>query len=133
MPNGRPFPTTLDPFQCNRYELAKFAREAHDLDVRYIGVCCGNSPAHTREVAEALGRRPEASRYSPVMSSTSLSAPIPPSTLRRLRLRRSCKDGNRWKSDGTTSQSATSYAVSVSGVSAMRGRASAPAVGAPMR
>ena len=68
VPNGRPFPTALDPFQCNRYEMAKFAREARDLDIRYIGICCGNSPAHTREVAEALGRHPEASRYSPDMS-----------------------------------------------------------------
>jgi betaine-homocysteine S-methyltransferase len=68
VPDGRPFPTALDPFQCNRYELAKFAREAHELGVRYIGICCGNEPAHTRALAEALGRRPEASRYSPDMS-----------------------------------------------------------------
>jgi betaine-homocysteine S-methyltransferase len=68
VPDGRPFPTALESFKCNRYELAKFAREAHELGIRYLGICCGNEPAHTRAMAEALGRRPEASRYSPDMS-----------------------------------------------------------------
>jgi len=27
-------------------------------------VCCGAAPIHIREVAEAMGRKPEASRYS---------------------------------------------------------------------
>jgi betaine-homocysteine S-methyltransferase len=67
-PGGRPFPTALDPFTCNRYELAAFARQAYDLGVRYLGVCCGAAPHHIRAVAEALGRSPEASRYSPDMS-----------------------------------------------------------------
>ena len=26
IPGGRPFPTALDPFTCNRYELGEFAR-----------------------------------------------------------------------------------------------------------
>jgi betaine-homocysteine S-methyltransferase len=64
----RPFPTALEPLSCNRYEIAEFARQAHDLGVRYLGVCCGNAPHHTRSMAEALGRRPPASRYSPDMS-----------------------------------------------------------------
>jgi betaine-homocysteine S-methyltransferase len=64
----RPFPTALDPFTCTRYELADFAREAHALGVRYLGVCCGAGPHHIRSVAEALGRKPAASRYSPDMS-----------------------------------------------------------------
>ena len=68
LPDGRPFPTALDPFTCNRYELADFARAAYDLGVRYLGVCCGAAPHPIRAVAEALGRRPEASRYSPDMS-----------------------------------------------------------------
>jgi betaine-homocysteine S-methyltransferase len=38
------------------------------MDVRYIGVCCGAGPHHIRAVAEALGRTPPASRYSPDMS-----------------------------------------------------------------
>jgi betaine-homocysteine S-methyltransferase len=68
VPNGRFFPTALDSFHCNRYEMARFAEEAKELDVRYVGICCGNTPAHTRALAEALGRHPEASRYSPDMS-----------------------------------------------------------------
>jgi betaine-homocysteine S-methyltransferase len=64
----RPFPTALDPFVCTRYELGDFARAARALGVRYLGVCCGAGPHHIRSVAEAVGRTPAASRYSPDMS-----------------------------------------------------------------
>jgi betaine-homocysteine S-methyltransferase len=66
--DGMPFPTALDPFQCNRYDIAEFAREADRLGVRYLGVCCGNAPHLIRSLAEALGRTSPASRYSPDMS-----------------------------------------------------------------
>ena len=65
---GRPFPTALDPFTCNRYEIADFARPRRRLGVRYFGVCCGAGPHHIRAIAEAFGRTPPASRYSPDMS-----------------------------------------------------------------
>lgn len=68
VPDGRPFPTALDPFTCNRYEMAAFARQAAELDIRYVGGCCGSGPHHIRAMAEALGRRPPASRYAPDMS-----------------------------------------------------------------
>jgi betaine-homocysteine S-methyltransferase len=68
IPGDRPFPTALDPFTCNRYELGEFARAAHELGVTYLGVCCGAAPHHIRGVAEALGRTPPASRYSADMS-----------------------------------------------------------------
>ncbi len=68
LPGGRPFPVALDPFTCNRYEMAAFARTAYDLGIRYIGICCGGAPHHVRAMAEALGRTPESSRYSPDMS-----------------------------------------------------------------
>ncbi|MEM7445957.1 MAG: homocysteine S-methyltransferase family protein [Pseudomonadota bacterium] len=68
IPDDRPFPVALDPFTCNRYELAEFARAAYAMGVNYLGVCCGAGPHHIRAVAEALGRCPEASRYSPDMS-----------------------------------------------------------------
>ncbi|MFQ5755695.1 MAG: homocysteine S-methyltransferase family protein [Acidiferrobacterales bacterium] len=68
IPENRPFPTALDPFTCNRYEMAEFAKQAYNMDVRYLGVCCGAGPHHIRSLAEALGRRPPASRYSPDMS-----------------------------------------------------------------
>src|SRR5881296_1554564 len=68
IPDGRPFPTALDPFLCSRYEIAEFGTEASALGARYLGVCCGAGPHHVRSLAEALGRRPAASRYSPDMS-----------------------------------------------------------------
>jgi betaine-homocysteine S-methyltransferase len=68
IPGDRPFPTALDPFTCNRYELGEFTRAAADLGVTYLGVCCGAAPHHIRSVAEALGRTPPASRYSADMS-----------------------------------------------------------------
>jgi betaine-homocysteine S-methyltransferase len=66
--DGRPFPVALDPFTCNRFEIAEFGREALALDIRYLGVCCGAGPHHIRALAEAAGKRPPASRYSPDMS-----------------------------------------------------------------
>ena len=68
IPGDMPFPFALEPFTCNRFEIALFAKEAYDLGVRYIGLCCGTMPHHIRAVAEALGRRPPASRYSADMS-----------------------------------------------------------------
>ena len=68
LPEERPFPTALDPFTCTRYEMAAFARQAADLDIRYVGGCCGSAPHHIRAMAEVLGRRPPASQYSPDMS-----------------------------------------------------------------
>jgi betaine-homocysteine S-methyltransferase len=68
IPENRPFPTALDPFVCNRYEIAEFGKEAFGLGVRYLGVCCGAGPHHIRSLAEALGRRPPASRYTADMS-----------------------------------------------------------------
>ncbi len=64
----RPFPVALDPFTCNRYEIAEFAKKALALGVRYQGVCCGAGPHHIRAMAEALGKNPPASRYTADMS-----------------------------------------------------------------
>ena len=64
----RAFPVALDPFTCTRYEVADFARDALALGVEYLGLCCGAAPHHIRAMAEAMGRRPPASRYSPDMS-----------------------------------------------------------------
>lgn len=67
LPENRTFPTALDPFLCNRYEMGAWARKAYDMNVRYLGICCGNSPVLTRAVAESIGRKPYASKYSPMM------------------------------------------------------------------
>jgi betaine-homocysteine S-methyltransferase len=68
IPDGRSFPVALDPFQVTRYEIAEFGREAAAANIRYLGVCCGAGPHHIRALAEALGRRPPASRFSADMS-----------------------------------------------------------------
>ncbi len=68
IPEERPFPTALDPFTCNRYEIAEFTKDARALGVNYLGVCCGAAPHHIRSMAEALGRQPPASKYSPDMT-----------------------------------------------------------------
>jgi betaine-homocysteine S-methyltransferase len=67
-PATRPFPVGLDPFTCTRDEIAAFGKQALAQDIRYLGVCCGAGPHHIRALAEAVGRRPEASRYSADMS-----------------------------------------------------------------
>ncbi|MEM7738263.1 MAG: homocysteine S-methyltransferase family protein [Deinococcota bacterium] len=68
LPTERTFPDALEGQQCNRYEIAEFTRNAWALGYRFVGVCCGGSVIHHRAVAEALGRSPQASRYSPDMS-----------------------------------------------------------------
>ncbi len=85
LPGGDPFPTALDSFACDRSEMGDFARHVYDIDVRYIGVCCGAGPHHIRAVAEAIGREPPASRYSPDMTkhATRGTDPIIPEAYRR--------------------------------------------------
>ena len=65
---SRPFPIALDPFTCNRFEIADFGRAALALGIRYLGVCCGAGPHHIRALAEAVGKQPLASRYTADMS-----------------------------------------------------------------
>jgi betaine-homocysteine S-methyltransferase len=67
-PGSRPFPIALDPLTCNRFEVAEFGKQALAMNIRYLGVCCGAGPHHIRAIAEAVGKRPPASRYSPDMS-----------------------------------------------------------------
>jgi len=61
----RGFPIALEPFMCDRFKMADFAKQALEIGVNYIGICCGGAPYHVRAMAEALGRTPPASRYSP--------------------------------------------------------------------
>jgi len=57
--------TDLDPHTCTRYDFGDFTTEANKLGIKYIGTCCGSGPHHVRAIAEALGRKPIASKYSP--------------------------------------------------------------------
>src|SRR5437588_8684511 len=61
------FPLLLEPFLCNRFEMAEFARKAQTIEVNYIGICCGGAPHYVRAMAEALGRTVRSSKYSPVL------------------------------------------------------------------
>jgi len=63
----RAFPIALEPFAHTRFEMAAFARQAADLGVGYVGICCGGAPHYVRAMAEALGRQTPASRYSPAL------------------------------------------------------------------
>ncbi|MGI9306476.1 MAG: homocysteine S-methyltransferase family protein [Gammaproteobacteria bacterium] len=68
-PEGmRAFPVAMESAACTRYEMAEFAAQCVEADIRMVGVCCGGGPHHIRSIAERLGRKPEASRYSPDMS-----------------------------------------------------------------
>ncbi len=62
----------LDRFLCTRHETAVFAKQANDLGINYIGLCCGAAPHHIRAVAEAFGRVTPASKYSPDLSQHAL-------------------------------------------------------------
>jgi betaine-homocysteine S-methyltransferase len=66
--NQRAFPVGLDPFVATRQEIFDFGQEAFALGIKYLGICCGAGPHHIRALAESLGRRPEASKYSADMS-----------------------------------------------------------------
>jgi betaine-homocysteine S-methyltransferase len=66
--DARAFPVGLDPFVCTRREIFDFGQEAYALGIHYLGVCCGAGPHHIRALAESLGRKPPASRYSVDMS-----------------------------------------------------------------
>jgi len=64
------FPFGLEPRICTRWDIHKYAREAYELGVRYIGGCCGFEPYHIRAIAEELsverGRLPAGSeKHSP--------------------------------------------------------------------
>ncbi|XP_076466604.1 betaine--homocysteine S-methyltransferase 1-like [Babylonia areolata] len=64
------YPLNLAPLQCTRKEIRAFAEEARQIGIRYIGLCCGNSSACLRELAEAYEKKPPSCKYAP---DTSLS------------------------------------------------------------
>jgi betaine-homocysteine S-methyltransferase len=68
-PHGRTFPTALDPLYVNRYEMRQFAEDALELGIKYLGICCGNSPTYLREVAMAAGKMPQAARFQENMAN----------------------------------------------------------------
>jgi len=63
----RAFPYNLDSFLCTLDDVEAFGKVCKELNIQYTGLCCGNSAKYTRTLAESLGRKPAASRYSPQM------------------------------------------------------------------
>lgn len=47
-------PFALEPRTLTRWDVHKYARQAYDMGVRYIGGCCGFEPYHIRAIAEEL-------------------------------------------------------------------------------
>ena len=48
------FPFALEGRLATRWDMHRYAREAFELGVRYIGGCCGFEPYHIRAIAEEL-------------------------------------------------------------------------------
>lgn len=44
----------LEPRILTRWDMHKYAREAYNAGIKYIGGCCGFEPYHIRAVAEEL-------------------------------------------------------------------------------
>jgi len=68
------FPFELDPLQHSRREMARWAQQAKDLGVDYIGSCCGSVAIHVREMARALGKLPQENRKWTVDYTKPMSA-----------------------------------------------------------
>jgi betaine-homocysteine S-methyltransferase len=56
------FPYGLDPLQLTRSEMGKYAVQAREIGINYIGSCCGSVAEHVREMARVLGKLPAESR-----------------------------------------------------------------------
>ncbi|MEQ2184401.1 hypothetical protein GOODEAATRI_007593 [Goodea atripinnis] len=48
------FLTALEPRILTRWDMQKYAREAYNAGIRFIGGCCGFEPYHIRALAEEL-------------------------------------------------------------------------------
>src|SRR5919109_394802 len=71
---GPAFPYGLTPTTLARGDLARFAEEARDGGVRYIGSCCGSVAEHVRAMAKVLGKLPEQERGWRSTSGKAMSA-----------------------------------------------------------
>lgn len=46
--------TALEPRILTRWDMQKYARDAYNAGIRYIGGCCGFEPYHIRALSEEL-------------------------------------------------------------------------------
>lgn len=56
------FPHALSAVTLPRGDLGRFAADARDAGIRYIGSCCGAVAEHVREMATVLGKLPTEER-----------------------------------------------------------------------
>jgi betaine-homocysteine S-methyltransferase len=68
LPTERTFPDALESQHANRYETGEFAVYAASLGAKVIGLCCGASVIHHRELSRRLGKEPYLAKYNPDMS-----------------------------------------------------------------
>jgi betaine-homocysteine S-methyltransferase len=68
------FPLGLDPLQLARAEMGRYASEARDLGINFIGSCCGSVACHVKAMAVALGKRPAEEREWRSQSGKAMSA-----------------------------------------------------------
>ena len=61
--NNPVYPHGLDAFQISTREVTAFTKRCMELGLKYLGLCCGNTGNYTRAMAEAMGRKPPASKY----------------------------------------------------------------------
>ena len=61
--NNPVYPRGMEPFCVSPVEIKEFTERCLDLGLKYLGICCGNSGELTRTMAEAMGRKPPASKY----------------------------------------------------------------------
>ncbi|XP_008323906.1 betaine--homocysteine S-methyltransferase 1-like [Cynoglossus semilaevis] len=50
------FPFCLEPRILTRWDMQKYARDAYNVGIRFIGGCCGFEPYHIRALAEELAK-----------------------------------------------------------------------------
>ena len=48
--------SALEARVVTRWDVHKYARQAYDMGVRFIGGCCGFEPYHIRAIAEVVGK-----------------------------------------------------------------------------
>jgi hypothetical protein len=68
------YPRNMESARCNAKDIIQFAKEAKEIGVQYLGLCCGNTAGYMRDLAETIGRRPPASRYSMDMSKSAIQS-----------------------------------------------------------
>ncbi|KAL0205366.1 hypothetical protein P9112_000673 [Eukaryota sp. TZLM1-RC] len=59
------FPLALESVQINRFQGAKYAIDAKQMGVIFIGGCCGFRPYHIKEMAAALNKPALNHKYKP--------------------------------------------------------------------